>query len=138
MSDLNQAYVDSLRDEVSALRMAMSSDSSRSEINQLKAVVEQLADKVDRLAEQKSAPGARNWTGREITKIAVQAVEPALKAMVSALMDDDQELEQKLLTRLESETSHIKFAAASGKEAAERNKDSAVRFLKSYADLYVS
>ena len=138
MSEVNQAYVDNLADEVAALRAAMASDSTHGVIKRLVDQIEQLNARVDLLSKQQSQKQATNWTNRDIASIARDTVEPALKAMVSALMDDDEEVEKRLVAKLHQETSAIKFEAASSREVASRNKDAAVRFLTGYANLYTA
>jgi len=132
-------YVESVRQEVSALRDAMTGDSTlSSNVKFLTERMDAIEEKLDSLAKQKRQPVVRNWTGSEIQRLAVQAVEPALKAMVKSLVEDDEAVEQRLQSKLISETASIKHAAETGRDVASKSRDAASRFLRSYADLYVA
>jgi len=131
-------YIENVRQEVAALREAMShGDSTGTEIKFLADRMAAIEEKLDRVAKQKQAT-AHNWSGADIQRLAVQAVEPALKAMVKSLVEDDEAVEQRLQTKLSAETASILHAAETGRDVASKSRDAAARFLRSYADLYVA
>ena len=131
-------YIETVRQEVAALREAMSHGTSTgTELKFLDDRMDVIEEKLDRVAKQKQAT-ARNWTGSDIQRLAVQAVEPALKALIKSLIEDDEAVEQRLNTKLLAETASIKHAAETGRDVASKSRDAAARFLRSYADLYVA